>query len=187
LDPLLVVVFRLPAHAWTGFILGLFWTGILASLAGELSMAGAYRINRRHFQKVNRDMVDNHNLSLQALAAKDKGSWKACNSLANDAFGKNFFSGAALFAASLWPALVALGWLDWRFAGVAFDLPWIGTVGAAFFFLPVYVLTRVGLALARPRIPGLRRLRFSPSREEKRLLTFSEVFRPRENAAGREA
>ncbi|MFW5838285.1 MAG: hypothetical protein ACOCVM_09755, partial [Desulfovibrionaceae bacterium] len=169
-----------------GFALGLFWTALLASLVGELSMAAAYRINRRHFRSVNADMVEHHNLSLKALRAKDKSSWKACNDLANDAFGKNFFSGAALFAASLWPAAVALGWLDWRFAGVAFDLPLAGEVGPAFLFLPAYILTRVGLALARPRIPGLRRLVFRPSRDGQRLLTFTEVFGSEGRPARRE-
>jgi hypothetical protein len=178
MDPALAWVFRAPSNPWAGFILGLCWLALLASVLGELSMAVAFRINKAHFTGVNQDMVENHNLSLRALAAKDKNSWKACNQLANDAFGKNFFSGATLFAASLWPAALGLGWLDWRFGAVSFDLPLVGSVGPSFLFIPIYVLTRIALAVFRPKIPLLRRLKFSAAKDTEQLLTFSEVFGP---------
>lgn len=130
-------------------------------LVGELTMAGAYYLNRGHFAKIRRDMVVNQNLSIQAIQHKDKQSYKACNKVANEAFGLSFFSGVALFAASLWPVFFAMDWMGRRFAGVEFSLPLLDApVGFTFFFVPLYIALRVGFSLqVKPRLWPFNRLR----------------------------
>lgn len=153
LDPFLIWVFRLPGDATLGFALGLAWIALIATAIGELCIAAAYFINRKHFRSVRSEMVSNHNLSIRALMAKDKETYKACNGLANDAFGKTFFSNIALFAASLWPAFFGLGWLGFRFSGVDFTLPLVGVVTTNFFFVPTYIMVRVLFSRVKKRLP----------------------------------
>lgn len=144
LDPLFIWLFRLPVHPLAAFGAGLLALGLIITYIGELSMAGVYFLNRRHFAAINKDMVKHHNLSVKAIRQGDKSSYTACNTLANDAFGKNFFSHAALFSASIWPVPLAMGWLAFRFGEVAFTLPVTGTeVGVNFVFIPLYVGLRI--------------------------------------------
>ncbi|MFW5735073.1 MAG: hypothetical protein ACOCWR_08445, partial [Oceanidesulfovibrio sp.] len=151
-----VWAFRLPGDATFGFALGLAWIALVTTAIGEICIAGAYFINRKHFRSVRSEMVSNHNLSIRALMAKDKATYKACNDLANDAFGKTFFSNIALFAASLWPAFFALGWLGFRFGGVEFTLPLVGVVTTNFFFVPTYIVVRILFSRIKKRLPVFR-------------------------------
>ncbi len=153
LDPFLIWAFRLPVHSYVGFAFGLVWLALLATVIGELCMAGIYFLNRKYLAAQSQDMVRNFNLSLKALAHKDKESYKACNDLANEAFGKNFFTGITLFASSIWPAFFALGWLDYRFANLEFPLPLFGVVSSAFFFIPTYIIVRIVFAKLKPKLP----------------------------------
>jgi hypothetical protein len=141
---------------WAGFAFGLVCLGLVATVVGELTLGLVYMINRRYLDEVNKDMTANHNLAVRALAYKDKASYVACNGLANDAFGKNFFSHIALFASSLWPVFFALGWLDYRFGRVDIHVPFIGSVGPAFFFIPTYILVRIVFSRMRHRLPLFR-------------------------------
>ncbi len=159
LDPFLIWIFRIPSQAWLGFVFGITWICLLTTVIGELSMAGAYFINKRHFAGNSHDMVQNHNLSVQALGCKNKEAWKACNQLANDAFGKNFFSHIALFASSLWPVPFAIGWLYYRFSGVNFSVPFAGEVGPSFIFIPSYILFRYLFGKLKPWIPVFRTIK----------------------------
>lgn len=153
IDPALIWPFRIPGDPYVVLGLGLVWICLVATVIGEVTMAGAYFLNRSHFQKMRRDMVEHQNLSMRALGFKDKASYKACNQIANDEFGKNFFAGIALFASSVWPAFFAMGWLDSRFGDVVFDMPWGSQAGVAFFFVPTYILTRIGFGYAKPWLP----------------------------------
>ena len=76
--------------------------------------------NRKHFARITHEMTINNNNSIRALARRDKASYKACNAQANDAFGKSFFSGIALFASSIWPAFLVMAWLAYRFPELTF-------------------------------------------------------------------
>lgn len=156
LDPIFIWVFRLPGDATLGFALGLAWIALATTAVGELAIAGVYYINRSYFRQHRTDMVSNHNLSIRALMAKDKDTYKACNDLANDAFGKTFFSNIALFASSLWPAFFALGWLGFRFSHVHFTLPVFGDVGPNFFFVPLYIVVRVLFSRVMKYLPVFR-------------------------------
>ncbi|WP_051260976.1 hypothetical protein [Desulfovibrio inopinatus] len=167
LDPFLIAPFRL-ALEWTGqsmpsFLFGLTVLAAVATLMGEISMGIVYLLNRKHYRTINEEMISHHNLSIQAIAQKDKQSYKACNRVANEAFGLSFFSKAALFAASLWPVPVAMGWLSYRFDDIGFALPfsvpYVGSeVGFAAFFIPLYVVIRIGFALMKKRLPLFRSL-----------------------------
>ncbi len=186
LDPALIWMFRLPGEPVFGFWFGLIYVSVVATLVGEAAMALAYRINRRHFRALKAEMVRNHNLSMEALASQDKASYKACNSLANEAFGKNFFSGLALFAASVWPAFLVLGWLDYRFGEVVFAFPFTEGVGPNFFFAPMYIAIRVVVARSRPHLPGLarvHRLLKDDAGKGEELKTFFDIIEPQDNAS----
>lgn len=187
LDPLLLWVFRLPVHAYLGFGLGLLWLALIATVVGELCMAGIYFLNRRHLSEQSQDMVHHFNLSLKALAHKDKASYTACNDLANEAFGKSFFSGITLFASSIWPAFFALGWLDYRFSQIAFPLPLVGEVSSAFFFVPLYIVVRIVFAIhLKPRLPVFsrihRRVKADVNSGEK-MMTYMDLLKKEENSS----
>lgn len=156
LDPWLIGAFRISDNPYVGFAFGIFWICLLTTVIGELCMAGIYFLNKKHFAKINHDMVDHHNLSIKALGAKNKKAWKACNSIANDAFGKNFFSHIALFASSLWIVPFGIGWLFYRFGEVDFIVPYLGKVGPSFIFIPAYILTRYLFGKAKPWLPVFR-------------------------------
>lgn len=177
LDPWMIWAFRTSENPYVGFAIGLFWVCIVATVIGELCMAGVYFLNKKHFAKINRDMVDHHNLSVRALGAKNKTAWKACNSIANDAFGKNFFSRIALFASSLWLVPFAIGWLFYRFGEVDFVVPFIGNVGPAFVFIPAYIVTRVLFSQAKPWLPFFKtiRQRVLDNESGDEMMTFMDI------------
>jgi hypothetical protein len=138
LDPWLIWAFRLPTRAEYGFALGLLWVSLAATMVGEISSRIIVRCNRDYFKGLKREMVKNHNLSLRALAVKDKASYKASNTMAHDAFGRHFFAQLSLSASSLWTVPFALGWFDYRFPGVLFPFPLAGEVGAPFLFMGLH-------------------------------------------------
>lgn len=185
LDPFLIWAFRLPGSATAGFALGLVYVALAATIIGELCMAGVYFANKKHFASLTKQMISNNNLSIQALGAGDKASYTACNSLANDAFGKSFFARLALFAASIWPAALALGWLEYRFGGVDFVLPLVGEVSTAFFFLPAYILVRVAFHRAKPWLPLFKTIRQKIQENEnpERMLSFVDLMSEEEDEA----
>ena len=182
LDPAFILAFRLPGDPLAGFALGLFWVSLLATVVGEVTMFGAYWFNRKHFAKISGEMISQHNLSLRALGVKDKASYKACNAQANEAFGQTFFSGIALFAASLWPAFLAMGWLTFRFRGVSFEVPLAGEVGATFFFVPAYVITRILFHRSKPFLPLFRTMQRKVKENEgkEELMNYSELLAPKQ-------
>ncbi len=184
LDPFFIFMFRLPGNAYVGFALGLIWLAFLVTLLGELTMAGVYLLNKKYFLAHKREMVSHLNLSLKALAAKDKQSYSACNTIANEAFGKNFFSGIALFASSLWPVPFALGWLEFRFGNVDFSLPLIGVVGTAFLFIPVYIGMRIVFSKVKKYLPFfsyMHRMLKKQNADEEQMMTYMDIVQQDEN------
>ena len=184
LDPWMIWAFRTSDNAYVGFAFGLFWICLTATIVGELCMAGVYFLNKRHFASINRDMVDHHNLSVRALGAKNKTAWKACNSIANDAFGKNFFARIALFASSLWVVPFVLGWLSYRFGTVDFSVPLVGAIGPAFIFIPVYILFRYLFSLSKPWLPFFRTIQQKVKENEAgdEMMTFLELLDDKDKA-----
>jgi len=184
LDPLFIWMFRFPLPPLAAFGVGLTLLALVVTVVGELSMAGAYFLNRRHFAKINREMVQNNNNSIRALSQGDKTSYTACNSLANDAFGRNFFAGIALFASSIWPVAFALGWLSMRYGALEFPLPLVErTVGPNFYFVPLYIAVRVAFCKAKPWLPVFRTIRAAVLANQdtgERMLSWADLLEPRQ-------
>ncbi|QJB55032.1 hypothetical protein [Pseudodesulfovibrio sp. zrk46] len=185
LDPWLIPAFRLTDNPYVGFAIGIFWICLVATIIGELFMAGVYFLNAKHFAQINRNMVNHHNLSVKAIGAKNKEAWKACNSIANDAFGKNFFSHIALFASSLWVVPFAIGWMFYRFGEVDFIVPLIGEVGPPFIFIPAYILTRWGFGKVKHHIPLFRMIKqkIKENEGEEEMMMFSDIVKDKRQPA----
>lgn len=177
LDPWMIWAFRSSDNPYVGFAIGLFWVCLVTTIIGELCIAGVYFLNKKHFAKLNRDMVSHHNLSIKALGVKDKVSWKACNSIANEAFGKNFFSHIALFASSLWIVPFVIGWMSYRFGEVEFAVPFLGEVGPAFVFIPAYILFRYLFSKAKPWIPVFKVIqrKIKENEGEEEMMSYSDL------------
>lgn len=177
LDPWMIWAFRMTDNPYVGFAIGILWVCLIATIIGELCMAGVYFLNAKHFAKINRDMVNHHNLSVKAIGAKDKEAYKACNSIANEAFGKNFFSRIALFASSLWVVPFAIGWLFYRFGEVDFVVPFIGEIGPPFIFIPAYILIRYLFNKAKPWLPFFKTIKQKVRENEgdENLMLFSDL------------
>lgn len=186
IDSWMIWAFRTSDNPYIGFAIGILWVCFVTTLIGELCIAAVYFMNKKHFAKLNNDMVANHNLSLKALCVKDKTAWKACNSIANEAFGKNFFSHIALFASSLWVVPFGLGWLSYRFGEVEFLVPIIGEVGPPFLFIPAYILFRYLFSKAKPWIPFFRFIqrKIKENEGEEEMMSYKELAKEDEPASG---
>lgn len=148
IDKVLMPFYRLPDNPLLGYYTGTFALSLACVITGEYSIKLAFRLNKEKIVRNNAEMDIYQDLSIKALKAGDKAAYKACNSIANDAYGKAFFSQIALSASALWPVFIALGWMQYRFAGVEFNLPFPipgigGTVGYAATFLSCYIITRI--------------------------------------------
>ena len=183
IDAALIFFFRLAANPMLGYLLGIAVLALVCVVLGDLTITLALRFNGDFFHKDSLELVRMQNKSLLALRARDKESYQACNELANDSFGKVFFSQIALGASSLWPVPFALQWLDGRFADVTFLLPIslgaLTSVGYAFTFIPMYILVRILFGHARTCLPGYRRLMAPSTRDSEEtevMLSMADVF-----------
>jgi hypothetical protein len=141
LDPYLIWFYRLPGNACTGFFLGTFVLAFFALIIGEITIFLASRLAGKHLDAVASETLRYQDLSIEAAKAGDKASYMAANKLANEAFGKSFFSLAALSMARLWPAPFALAWMQYRFFEVEFPIPGTGfAVGYMAPFIVLYIV-----------------------------------------------
>lgn len=176
IDPYLIFFFRLIKIPILGFYLGNFVLAFVATLIGEITMVIIYRANKSYFDSLNREMLDNHSLSIRAIMVKSKKHFKAANTLANEAFGKAFFASLALFASSLWPVPFALGWLGFRFSGIDFPLPFINfNVGYSSVFIPIYILSRMLFGKIKPYFSFFKI--GEDVKEEKEFLSWSDLHK----------
>ena len=157
MDQWLMPFYRWPETPMAGFLLG---TGLLAAvcvLLGDISFNLAVVADRKKIEEVTRETVRMNNLSIEALQSGQGDGYRACNKLANDAFGRLFFLQVALSTASLWPIPFALAWMQNRFFHVEFPLPLIPlSLGFTGVFLLLYILLRVGTAKVRRKLPFIR-------------------------------
>jgi hypothetical protein len=153
LDAALIAPYRLLANPVAAFWLGTFVLALLCLLLGRLSYDLVWRFNRGHYAKEEGEMTRMHNLSVAAIEAGDKTAYKAANKEANEAFGKSFFAGAALFSVSIWPLPFALAWLATRFEGV--DVPLFPGHAVRYnaVFLGLYILLRLGMWSLWQKLP----------------------------------
>jgi hypothetical protein len=156
LDPYLIWWYRLPGNAYAGFFLGTFVLALICLILGDVTFSLASRLQGKHLDSVATEATEYQDLSIKAAKAGDKASYHAANKLANDAFGKSFFSLMALSMARLWPAPFALAWMQYRFLEVEFPIPgtpWsLGYIG-------VFILIYIAAYLTLKRLPWFRRLR----------------------------
>jgi hypothetical protein len=152
---------------------------------GELTISLALRFNRRHVEEISGNMVRANNLSIMALKAQDKMSYKACNDRANDAFGKYFFNMIAYSASSLWPAFFALAWMQMRFKDVEFPIfgplgMILPSMGYFLVFLLCYILARVIFKNIRRYLPYFgsvqKMLDEAQKKDAERLMTFADLL-----------
>ncbi len=162
IDRFLIGFYRISEVPIFGYLFGSAILGLLCVVLGQFTLSLAYRANRKNLNSNNKEMVRMHNLSIYALLAKNKKAYKSCNKEANDAFGKYFFAQIALGISSLWPIPFAMAWMQTRFQGVEFLLPFnipgIGqTVGYTFTFIPIYVLVYILFGKVKHRLPYFKR------------------------------
>jgi hypothetical protein len=122
IDRTLLALFAAGNDPVVGYLLGTAVLALVAAVASILTLAVARRIagsagtasteEARHYQQ----------LSQRALAAGNGDAYRACNRLANEAFGRSFFLNAAWAMGSLWPAFFAAGWIQMHFASVRFPI-----------------------------------------------------------------
>lgn len=161
IDAVLITLFRLVDTPILGYYLGSVLLCLLCVVAGQMTLALAFRSNRSFIDRDNSRMVKMHNLSIKALMNKNKPAYKSLNKEANDAFGKVFFSQVALSISSLWPVPFALGWMQTRFLDVSFPLPVplpvVGdAVGFMFTFIPIYILVYILFGHVKAYLPYFR-------------------------------
>ena len=160
LDPWLIQPFRWLDAPMPAFLLGIFALSLVCVFLGDIASLGVLRLNRKVFGGYIKDMVHHHELSITAAKTGSKENFKAVNRQAHDAFGKYFFSQAAVFTSSIWPVPFALAWLDIRFQGVLIKLPLVDfEANYVFFFLPLYILARFLYSRTIGRIPWYLRVR----------------------------
>jgi hypothetical protein len=126
LDPYLIWWFRLTGVAAVDFLLGTFAVAVLALLVGKAGSALAFAGVRRYFERLGGEAGKYHELSLEALKAGDRPAYEAANRLANESFSKSFFLQLALSAAFFWPIAFMLAWMQYRFLGLEFPVPYVG-------------------------------------------------------------
>ena len=179
LDPFLIFPYRIPDSSMTGFLLGTALLALTCVVLGRACMDLAYLWNRNHYESQSAEMVRMHNLSIKAIAARDKKSYKAANTLANESFGKEFFSRAALYAVSIWPVPFALGWMATRFSEVRFPLPGFQLdLGYTFVFIGLYIVLRILFSRLSVRLPLFSRagaLARESGRNRERMMSWTEL------------
>ena len=181
IDAILIAPYRLFPNAVAGFYLGTALLALLALVIGRASYDLVWLFNRRYYAKEEGEMVRMHNLSVSAIEAKDKVAYKAANKEANEAFGKSFFAGAALFSVSIWPLPFALAWLSARFTDV--DVPFFPGHPLRYnaVFLGCYIVFRLVMWPLWQRLPlfgRVERLRRELVAKRARLRSWTEIGKP---------
>lgn len=180
LDAALMPLFRFPETPILGFYLGTLVLALVCVVLGDFTYNLVVRADRKKIGENTAETIRLNNLSIDALQAGDGDSYRACNKLANEAFGRMFFLQVALSTASLWPVPFAMAWLQYRFFEAVFPLPGVSvTLGYAGVFLPMYVLARILFGQIRSRLPffrGAREIFQSFFSQSKTMRSWRELF-----------
>ena len=183
IDAFLIYFYRIVDQPLVGYFIGTAVLSLLCVIVGEFTLSVVFRFNKAGIDEDSREMTRMQNLSIRALLAKDKRSYKAFNREANEAFGKVFFKQIALAAAGLWPIPFALGWMQTRFLDVEFllpcRLPLVGeTVGYPFTFIPMYILVHILFGKVKHRLPYFRtmeKMLASYKEDSHKMITLSDL------------
>jgi uncharacterized membrane protein (DUF106 family) len=145
IDMALMPLYRLPQSPIYGYLLGTAVLAVITVIVGEISISLAFMANKKKIANDTDKINRYQDLSFEALRAGNKAAFKACNGIANETFGKSFFSQVSLSAASLWPIFISLGWMQYRFGAVEFHLPYL-TFGYLSSFILCYIIVRILLS-----------------------------------------
>ena len=156
MDTWLIAPFRWITPAPAGFMLGTAILALECVLAGKLCLALMNLVQRRLRRVYDEEVIRRQDLSMQALAVKNKNAYLAQNHLAQEAYGKSMSLAMGRAGASLWPAVMALAWMKGRFYEAPFPLPsWLPgqpkTVSYGLMFFLFYILTHAAWAKFRRR------------------------------------
>ena len=146
-DPFLISPYRWLSDPVAGWWLGSAVLCLWCTMLGAATHALVKRLNQAHMQRQLDQMSEGQAKSWEALKSGDKLAYKGFNDQANESFGKSFFMGVAMGSASLWPAFLAMAWLQWRFGAVSVPFP--GTrwsMNYAVAFIPMYIIMRLAWA-----------------------------------------
>ena len=160
LDPYLIWFFRQTSQASLNFLLGTSAVALLALLVGEFTSFLASFLVRRHFTEAAGEATKYQDLSMEALKAGDRPAYEAANKLANDAFSKSFFMQLTLSATFFWPIFFCLGWMQYRFFGLEFPIPFTGySLGCIGIFILLYIPVYIVFKRVKHRLPYFRRIK----------------------------
>jgi hypothetical protein len=163
LDPYLIWFYRLPGNAYVGFFLGTFVLALICLALGEITISLVSRMVGKHLDAVAAETLRYQDLSIEAAKAGDKASFKAANKLANEAFGRSFFSLAAFSMARLWPAPFGLAWMQYRFLEVQFPIPGTGwSLGFIGVFIIIYIAAFLALKQIKNKLSYFRLMKAMP-------------------------
>jgi len=161
-DSLLISLYRITGDPILDYFLGTFLLSFITVVVGEFTISLGFRANKSYLNRLNDDVEKMGRLSMEAHRLGDETGYKACNKEGNEAFGQLFFHRFGLAAASLWPAFLAVAWMQSRFSDIDFPIVWplslvFGrTVSYVFTFIPLYILCRILFKYLRPWIPYFR-------------------------------
>jgi hypothetical protein len=181
LDPFLIGLFRMSGYSFVDFLAGTFVLALVAVIVGEFTISLGFLITRKAIEE-NTDRVARYqSISVDAIEAGHKAAYTAANKLANDAFGRSFFQQIALASGFLWPIPFVLGWMQYRFGGVEFDVLFTDwTAGYTFVFVPLYVAAYLVFKRVKYRIPHFRRIKRmldEAADRHKNMRSFGDLFR----------
>jgi hypothetical protein len=160
IDPYLIWFYRITGYALVDFFIGTLVLAFIALIIGEYSISLIFLATRKHIDRSTQDAIKYQNMSVDALTHANKQAYSAANKLANDAFGLSFFQQIALSAAFLWPIPFALAWMQYRFLGVEFHIPFTGySVSFIAMFILVYMVAYFLFKRVKYRLPLLGRMK----------------------------
>lgn len=156
-DALLIAPFRLLPNPQAAFYLGVLLLALASTALGKACAALVARAHRTRHLRVEGEVKHHSELSFRALQQNNKKAYLVQNTLAQEAYGDSMALSAGRAAALLWPGMLVLAWLSWRFEGVPMPYLW-ESAGTATVFLPPYIAalwlgSRYGSKPSAPSIP----------------------------------
>jgi len=119
----------------------------------------ALKANERYIKRLLYKTDYYHRQSLKAKSMGHETAYKKINWLANEEFGKSFFTLMAMGMGSLWPVFFGGAWLNERFGQMTFIvLPqWMGGYHINFIgpFVALYIGARYTVSKSKPHLKRL--------------------------------
>lgn len=147
-DGYLIQLYRITGNPLVDYFIGTSLLALVSVLVGETTVLLLKKVNGFHLERLDSELKYKFELSVESKRSGDEAGYRQLNKEANDAFGRVFFNMFTFSAASLWSVFVVLAWMQTRFMQIEFPLPlsmpvFGESVGYAFIFLLLYVLTRI--------------------------------------------